>query len=72
MWFEEVKGQPEMFLEQESRNASSPRERVTTFTKEATVEDYKLKLLSLCKKGKVQGLFFKATLCNFFGSKLTI
>lgn len=47
-----------MFLEQESRKASSPRERVTTFTKEATVEDYKLKLLSLCKKGKVQGLFF--------------
>ncbi|XDV50148.1 hypothetical protein PO909_019252 [Leuciscus waleckii] len=57
VWFEEVKGQPEVFLEQESRNASPPRERVTTFTKEATVEDYKLKLLSLCKKGKVQEAF---------------
>ncbi|XP_077093418.1 leucine-rich PPR motif-containing protein, mitochondrial [Siphateles boraxobius] len=57
VWFEEVKGQPEMFLEQESRIAASPRERVTTSSKEATVEDYKLKLLSLCKKGKVQEAF---------------
>lgn len=59
MWFEEVKSQPEMFLEQESRIAATPRERVTTSSKEATVEDYKLKLRSLCKKGNVQGLFLK-------------
>ncbi|XP_056094370.1 leucine-rich PPR motif-containing protein, mitochondrial [Rhinichthys klamathensis goyatoka] len=57
VWFEEVKGQPEMFLEQESRTGASPRERVTSSSKEATVEDYKLKLLSLCKKGKVQEAF---------------
>ncbi|KAK7140045.1 hypothetical protein R3I94_012607 [Phoxinus phoxinus] len=56
VWFEEVKSQPEM-LEQESRNASSPRERVTTSSKEATVEDFKLKLLSLCKKGQAQEAF---------------
>ncbi|XP_051504192.1 leucine-rich PPR motif-containing protein, mitochondrial-like [Myxocyprinus asiaticus] len=60
VWFEEdIKGQPEMVLEQEdkfSRMAqTSPRKKATASPpKKATVEDYKLHLLSLCKKGKVQ------------------
>ncbi|XP_016313114.1 leucine-rich PPR motif-containing protein, mitochondrial-like [Sinocyclocheilus anshuiensis] len=59
VWFEEVKGQPEMFLEQEIKSSpmvqAAPRKRVAASPpKEATVDDYRLKLLSLCKKGKAQ------------------
>ncbi|XP_048060556.1 leucine-rich PPR motif-containing protein, mitochondrial [Megalobrama amblycephala] len=55
VWFEEVKGHPETFLEEESGLTASPPKRVTASpSKEATVEDYKLKVLSLCKRGKVQ------------------
>ncbi|XP_016400889.1 leucine-rich PPR motif-containing protein, mitochondrial-like [Sinocyclocheilus rhinocerous] len=57
VWFEKVKGQPEMFLEQEIKSSplvqASPRKRVAASPpKEATVDDYRLKVLSLCKKGK--------------------
>ncbi|XP_051945899.1 leucine-rich PPR motif-containing protein, mitochondrial [Xyrauchen texanus] len=59
VWFEEVKDQPDMFLEQEIKPShmiqTSPSKKATASPlKEATVEDYKLRLLSLCKKGKVQ------------------
>ncbi|XP_016131324.1 leucine-rich PPR motif-containing protein, mitochondrial [Sinocyclocheilus grahami] len=59
VWFEEVIGQPEMFLEQEIKSSpmvqAAPRKRVAASPpKEATVDDYRLKLLSLCKKGKAQ------------------
>uniref|UniRef100_A0A9J8DCP1 Leucine rich pentatricopeptide repeat containing n=2 Tax=Cyprinus carpio TaxID=7962 RepID=A0A9J8DCP1_CYPCA len=59
VWFEEVKGQPEMFLEKENKSSpmvqAAPRKRVAaSVSKEATVDDYRLKVLSLCKKGKAQ------------------
>ncbi|KAI7805611.1 leucine-rich PPR motif-containing protein, mitochondrial [Triplophysa rosa] len=55
LWFEEVKGQPEMLLEQEVKSSPLARKKATTFsTKETTADDYRLKLLSLCKRGKVQ------------------
>uniref|UniRef100_A0A671LKM9 Leucine-rich PPR motif-containing protein, mitochondrial-like n=1 Tax=Sinocyclocheilus anshuiensis TaxID=1608454 RepID=A0A671LKM9_9TELE len=59
VWFEKVKGQPEMFLEQEIKSSpvvqASPRKRVAASPpKEPTVDDYRLKVLSLCKKGKAQ------------------
>ncbi|KAK2896610.1 hypothetical protein Q8A67_011098 [Cirrhinus molitorella] len=59
VWFEEVKGQPQMFLEQEIKSSpvvqASPRRRVAALpTKEATIDDYRLKVQSLCKKGKAQ------------------
>ncbi|KTG42350.1 hypothetical protein cypCar_00026373, partial [Cyprinus carpio] len=59
VWFEEVKGQPEMFLEQEIKSSpvlqASPRKRVAASPpKETTVDNYRLKVLSLCKKGKAQ------------------
>ncbi|XP_059422454.1 leucine-rich PPR motif-containing protein, mitochondrial-like [Carassius carassius] len=59
VWFEEVRGQPEMFSEQEIKSSpmvqAGPRKRVAASPpKEATIDDYKLKVLSLCKKGKAQ------------------
>ncbi|XP_073690181.1 leucine-rich PPR motif-containing protein, mitochondrial [Garra rufa] len=57
VWFEEGKGQPEMFLEQEvkSNPVFRPRKGVAASpSNEATVDDYKRKVLSLCKKGKTQ------------------
>nr|XP_055025891.1 leucine-rich PPR motif-containing protein, mitochondrial [Misgurnus anguillicaudatus] len=59
LWFEEVKDQPEMLMDQEvkfsSMAQSSPHKRKTTSPpKEATADDYRLKILSLCKRGKVQ------------------
>lgn len=62
VWFEEVKGQPEMFLEQEIKSSpvvqAAPRKKVAASpSKEATVDEYRLKLQSLCKKGKAQGQF---------------